>query len=396
MTEDMDLVREYARCGSEEAFATLVSRHVNLVNSVAVRQVHDIHLAEEVTQAVFIILARKAGSLGPKTILSAWLCRTAQYAAADVVKIQRRRQRREQEMHMESTLNQNEPESQHWTEIAPVLDAAMSQLGEKDHAAIVLRFFEGKNLKQVGSALGVSENTAKTRVSRATEKLRKLFIKRGIILSAVAISGAVSAYSVQAASIGLANTVTVAAVNGTNVTTSTLTISKMTLKIMAWTKFKTAAAGIATALLVTGAGTILIQTVLAQNNAGKESTKSAAFAQAGYATPEAGYKTLLWEMSSGNMERTLAACTPDRAEGLRAKLQGKSDEEIRRLLVEEANHRVAYQVTQEEVVSESKVRLHLLVQPYPGHPRAGNDVQEMQKIGNQWKYAGKYGVDIKE
>jgi DNA-directed RNA polymerase specialized sigma24 family protein len=78
-----------------------------LVNSVAVRQIHDIHLAEEITQAVFIILARKAGSLNSKTILSAWLCRTAQYAAADAVKIQRRRQRREQEMHMETTLNQN-------------------------------------------------------------------------------------------------------------------------------------------------------------------------------------------------------------------------------------------------------------------------------------------------
>jgi DNA-directed RNA polymerase specialized sigma24 family protein len=111
MTDDMDLVREYARSGSEQAFATLVSRYVNLVNSVAVRQVHDIHLAEEITQAVFIILARKAGSLNAKTILSAWLCRTAQYAAADSVKIQRRRQRREQEMHMETVLNQNEPQT---------------------------------------------------------------------------------------------------------------------------------------------------------------------------------------------------------------------------------------------------------------------------------------------
>src|ERR1700722_15285057 len=106
MTDDMDLVQEYARSGSEQAFATLVSRHVNLVNSVAVRKVHDVHLAEEITQAVFIILARKAGSLSPKTILSAWLCRTAQYASADALKIQRRRQRREQEMHMETILNE--------------------------------------------------------------------------------------------------------------------------------------------------------------------------------------------------------------------------------------------------------------------------------------------------
>src|SRR6266576_5141770 len=114
MTDDMELVREYARHGSEEAFVTLVSRHVNLVYSVALRQVHDTHLAEEVTQAAFIILARKAGSLGSKTILSAWLCRTAQYAAADVLRSQRRRQIREQEAYMQSTLNQTEPDPAPW------------------------------------------------------------------------------------------------------------------------------------------------------------------------------------------------------------------------------------------------------------------------------------------
>jgi len=396
MTDDMDLVREYARSGSEQAFATLVSRHVNLVNSVALRQVHDIHLAEEITQAVFIILARKAGSLNSKTILSAWLCRAAQYAAADVVKIQRRRQRREQEMHMETILNQNEPQSRDWTEIAPVLDAAMSQLGEKDHSAIVLRFFEGKDLKQVGAAMGVSENTAKSRVTRATEKLRKLFMKRGITLSAAAIAGAVAANSIQAAQIGLATSVTVAAVKGTNVTTSTLTIIKTTIKIMTWTKFKTASFSVALALLATGAATIVIQTVIAQTDVGAAPSKTSAFASAGYATPEAAYKSFLWEMSAGSLERSLAACTPEQAKRLKSKLEGKSDDEIRRLLIEEANHRVDYQLAQKEVISDSEVRLLLRVQPYPGHPRVGNDLQDMQKIGSEWKYAGKYGVDIKE
>ena len=228
MTDDMELVREYARHGSEEAFVTLVSRHVNLVYSVALRQVHDTHLAEEVTQAAFIILARKAGSLNSKTILSAWLCRTAQYAAADALKSQRRRHRREQDMHIESVLNQTEPESQPWTDIAPLLHIAMAQLGEKDHSAIVLRFFEGKDLKQVGAALGVSENTAKTRVSRATDKLRRFFSRRGITFSAAVIAGAISANSVQAAPIGLATSVTVAAVKGTVVTASTLTLMKTT------------------------------------------------------------------------------------------------------------------------------------------------------------------------
>jgi len=159
-TDDMELVRDYAMHGSEEAFATLVSRHVNLVYSVAVRQLHDTHLAEEVTQAAFIILARKAPSLGPGTILPAWLCRTAHYAAADALRTQRRRQSREQEAYMQSSLNEPEPASSPWPEISPLLDSAMAGLRDKDYSVLVLRFFERKDLKQVGAALGISENAA--------------------------------------------------------------------------------------------------------------------------------------------------------------------------------------------------------------------------------------------
>src|ERR1700690_723531 len=108
MTDDMALVREYARNRSESAFAALVSRHLNLVYSVALREVHDPHLAGEVTQAAFIILSRKAGSLRPKTILSGWLCRTARYVSAEMLRSQRRRQKREQEACMQSLLNETE------------------------------------------------------------------------------------------------------------------------------------------------------------------------------------------------------------------------------------------------------------------------------------------------
>jgi RNA polymerase sigma factor (sigma-70 family) len=396
MTDDMELVGEYALHHSEDAFTTLVSRHVNLVYSVALRQVRDTHLAEEVTQAAFIILARKAGSLNSKTILPAWLCRTAQYAAADALKTQRRRLRREQEMHTESTMNPFEPESAPWIDIAPLLDTAMAQLGEKDHSAIVLRFFQGKDLKQVGTALGVTENAAKTRVCRAMEKLRKFFNKRGIALSTTVIAGAIAANSIQAAPIGLATSVTAAAVKGTVVTTSTLTLIKTTLKIMAWTKFKAAAAGGVIALLVAGTATVVLQSVNAQTNAGKTPAKSSTFTLAGYATPEAGYKSLLWAMSTGNLEKVLASCTPEQSVRLRRKVEGKSEDEIRRLLSEEASHMVAYELTQTEETSDTEVHLHLLVQPYPGHPRVGNDVQTMRRIGNEWKYAGKYGVDVKE
>jgi RNA polymerase sigma factor (sigma-70 family) len=260
MTDDMALVREYAERNSEAAFATLVSRHVNLVYSVALQQVHDAHLAEEITQAVFIILAQKAKSLSSKTILSGWLCRTARYASANALKIQQRRQHREQEAYMQSTLN--EPESDEaWTQIAPLLSTALAQLGEKDHDAIVLRFFDGKNMNEVGAALGVSENTAKTRVSRAVEKLRTIFLRRGLSLSTGAIAGAISANSVQAAPTALVTSISAVAITkGTVTTGSTLTIVKGALKLMGGSKAKTTViVGVGILLLGGGITTVVLQ-----------------------------------------------------------------------------------------------------------------------------------------
>jgi RNA polymerase sigma factor (sigma-70 family) len=253
MNDDLTLLREYARRNSEEAFAALVSRHVNLVYSVALRQVRDPHLAEEITQAVFIILARKAAALGPKTILSGWLCRTARYASANALKMQQRRQRREQEAHMQAILN--EPESETWQQIAPLLDGALEKLGQKDHDAVVLRFFEGRNFKEVGVAMGASEDAAKMRVNRALEKLRKFFAKRGVSSTTAIIAGAVSANSVQAAPVALAKSATaVAIVKGSIASVSTLTLVKEALNLMAWAKAKIAIVVAVSTLLIAGVG----------------------------------------------------------------------------------------------------------------------------------------------
>jgi RNA polymerase sigma factor (sigma-70 family) len=252
---DMDLLRQYADRNSEEAFAALVTRHLNMVFSAALRKTGNPNAAEEITQAVFIILARKAGKLSPRTVLSSWLYQTARLTAASFLRTEFRRARREQEAYMQSL--SNETESEVWPQIMPLLEDAMGRLGEKDRNAIALRFFEEKSFQEIGTAFGASENAAKKRVNYALEKLRKFFTKRGVSSTTAIIAGAISAHSVQAAPLGLAKSVTTLALaKGATAGASTLTLIKGALKIMAWTKAQTAIVTGVVVLLATGIVTV--------------------------------------------------------------------------------------------------------------------------------------------
>src|ERR1017187_1964247 len=232
---DTELLRQYAEQDSEAAFAALVTRHVNLVYSAAVRKTQNPHADEEITQAVFIILARKARSLRRETVLPGWLYQTARLTGANFLRNEIRRVRREQESYMQSLSN----ETGAWPQIEPLLDDAMGGLNEKERNAVVLRFFEGKSFQEIGAAFGGSENAAKKRVIRGLEKLRKFFAKRGVDSTAATIAEQISAHSVQAAPMALAKSVTaVALAKGAAAGGSTLTLIKGALKIMAWTKAK--------------------------------------------------------------------------------------------------------------------------------------------------------------
>src|SRR4051812_13715375 len=130
MSDDIELLDEYARTESEPAFAELVSRHLNLVYSVALRSTGNAHAAQEISQAVFIILARKAKSLSSHTALSGWLYQATRLTARNYVRTETRRQNREQEAFMRSTLAETQPEM--WPQMAPLLEDAMGHLGERD------------------------------------------------------------------------------------------------------------------------------------------------------------------------------------------------------------------------------------------------------------------------
>jgi uncharacterized protein (TIGR03435 family) len=261
--DDIELLRQYAGENSEPAFAALVGRHVNFVYSNALRRTSNPHAAEEITQAVFIILARKAKSFSRQAILTGWLHQTTRLTAANFLRTEIRRQHRESEAFMQSVLNETDSEA--WTQIAPLLDDAISKLGERDRNAILLRYFENKSAREMAAALRVDEPAAQKRVTRAVEKLRAFFAKRGVTLTAAAIAGAVSANSVQAAPVGLAATVTAAAAKGAAVSASTLTLIEGALKIMAWTKAKMAVAVGVGVLLAAGTTTVVVKEFIPLN-----------------------------------------------------------------------------------------------------------------------------------
>jgi RNA polymerase sigma factor (sigma-70 family) len=252
--DDNALLREYAERGSGAAFAALVERHVNQVYSAALRRTGQPHLAEEITQAVFVTLAQKSRSLDRRVVLSGWLYQTAQWTALTYLRGEIRRARREEEAHMQTVAN--EPEAEVWRQIAPVLDDALAALNETDRHAIVLRFFDGKSMREVGAALGANESAAKMRVGRALEKLRNFFSKRGIASTAETLAGALSTHAIQPAPVALAKTITAFALaKGAAASLPTAALAKSTF-IALTMKAKTivATAVISTLILGGGAG----------------------------------------------------------------------------------------------------------------------------------------------
>lgn len=383
--DDSALLREYVERNSEEAFAELVARHINKVYSVALRHTGNPHQAEEITQAVFVILARKSSHFGKRVVLEGWLYQTARLTALTFTRSEIRRARREQEAHMQSLLNENESEV--WTQIAPLLDAAMARLNETDRHAVVLRFIYGKSMKEIGTALGGTEQAAKMRVNRALEKLHAIFVKRGVSSTTAIIAGAISANSVQAAPAMLAKTATaVAFAKGATASTSTLTLIQGALKLMAWTKAKTAIVVSVAVILAAGTTTTLIVQHQHRLKA-KVDFPISSWASAGHADPPSALASILWAANQSDGKAVLDGLTPDLQQQLQqqfAPMLQKRNMSLEEFLTQSSKGHsspvTGFHVISQEKLSDDEVLLHLSMQGKEGEQKF-----KMKKIGDEWR-----------
>ena len=232
MTESSHLLSDYARTGSDAAFRDLVGRYLDLVYSTALRLVEgDPHRAEEVTQTVFVDLARLGRTLSNEVILGGWLHRHTCFAAANFMRGERRRQSRERQAMEMNALQTNSGKD--FSLIAPLLDNAINQLEEADRTAILLRFFEQQDFRSVGLALGGTEDAARMRVSRALDKLQSMLKREGVTTGAATLGIALSANAVQAAPAGLVVTIATAVTLAGTAAATTATVT--TLKTIAMT-----------------------------------------------------------------------------------------------------------------------------------------------------------------
>ena len=247
--DDWELLQNYARTRSEAAFAELVTRHIDWIYSVALRQVGNSQLAEDVAQSVFALLARKAGTLRSGTVLGGWLFRSTCFVAKCSLRAERRRKLREETASAMMTTTQSDDSEVFWQQLTPHLDRAVASLSEVDRSVVLLRFYERKSLSEIGQHLQISEEAAKKRVSRSVDKLREFLTRRGVTLGAAAIGAVLLEKTVQAAPAALASGIVTASTVGTAIWLPQL--ARETLDAWRWARIKLASASVVGVALLT-------------------------------------------------------------------------------------------------------------------------------------------------
>ena len=247
MSNDTELLRPFVEERAEGSFTELVQEHLNLVYSAALREMNgDGAMAEDVSQAVFTELARKAPRLLGHPSLAGWLYTTVRHLAANWRRADQHRRRREEEAHSMNQLLSEDAPNEAWQQVRPVLDDALHELNLADREAVVLRFLEDRPLREVGARLGLNENAARMRVDRALDKLRGQLARRGITSTASGLTAALAIGVLTPAPAALAGTVvSTALASGALAGSTTLTL----MKLMSMTTVKVSLIG---ALVVAG------------------------------------------------------------------------------------------------------------------------------------------------
>jgi RNA polymerase sigma factor (sigma-70 family) len=253
---DAELLRQYYHANSEAAFGEIVARHTDFVYSVALRSVRSSDVACDIAQGVFTDLARKARGLTETTTdrasLAGWLYRSTRYAVLNQIRDEQRRLAHERQAMEELLSHSGGDGASDWSRIQSLLDEAMDDLKEEDREALLLRYFKNQDFRAIGRALGVSDDTAQKRVSRAVGRLRDYLDARGVTLGASGIVTAISANAVQAAPAGLAASISAGvlaaaklagASSAVAASTATKTIAMTTLQKVIATALLTAAVG---------------------------------------------------------------------------------------------------------------------------------------------------------
>jgi RNA polymerase sigma factor (sigma-70 family) len=228
MSEDQALLHRFVEARADEAFKGLVERYLGLVYGTALRRVGgDAHLAQDVTQTVFVSLARKASLLRGHPSLAGWLYVSTHRATAQAVRGEQRRKRHETFAHSMNLANASDAPSVDLACLRHLLDDVLVDLKADDREAVVLRFFAHRSFAEIGDALRIEEEAARKRVNRALERLRTALSRRGITSTAVALSSALTAAGTTAIPATLSSQVVAIALAQTVVLPAALTTTLM-------------------------------------------------------------------------------------------------------------------------------------------------------------------------
>ena len=261
--DDRTLLRQYVVDGSTDALDELVRRHTPMVYSAALRRVGDAHRAEDITQAVFLLLIRKAGRISRRVVLGGWLFNVTRFAAARENRGHWRRQYHERQAARMNPIAAAPNSAETLEALSPLLNEAIASLSRDDRDAVVMKYLQGKSCRQVADAQQVSEAAASKRLSRATRKLRAWFERKNILVPDDALGAALAMAGSGQVPADLAVRI-IAAMHGSTVGSS-VAIANVTQKLIAMAKLKLiAAAGIAITLAGAAGGVIAYRVYAAQ------------------------------------------------------------------------------------------------------------------------------------